>query len=196
MEAIDRDMSALSSGDILIAEFNYIAQTATQANEDRARITSLYFVTVGTLIAAIFGASVSTTDTSIQFSVRIAFLIIFLGLSLHSLLTILQLVRLRLAWIDSAQAMNSIKDYYVSHLQNSNIEEAFRWKSASIPPKFKANSVSAILAIQVASLGGLAFGSSIFFLGLVLQNMWWMPSFVLGGLFILMQLTLYKFLLK
>jgi hypothetical protein len=196
MEAIDRDTPALSSGDILIAEFNYIAQTATQANEDRARITSLYFVTVGTLIAAIFGASVSTTEPSIQFSVRIAFLIIFLGLSLHSLLTILQLVRLRLAWIDSAQAMNSVKDYYVSHLKNPNIEVAFRWKSATIPPKFKANSVSAILAIQVASLGGLAFGSSVFFLGLALQNMWWAPSFVLGGLFILMQLTLYKFLLK
>ena len=42
----------------------------------------------------------------------------FLGLSFHSLLTILQLVRLRLAWIDSAKAMNSVKDYYISHLQN------------------------------------------------------------------------------
>ncbi len=196
MEVTGRDTSALSSDDILTAEFNYIAQTATQANEDRARITSLYFVTVGTLIAAVFGASVSSLDPSIQYSVRIAFLIIFLGLSLHSLLTILQLVRLRLAWIDSAQAMNSVKAYYISRLENSTIDEAFRWKTTTLPAKFKANSVSAILAIQVASLGGLAFGSSVFFLGLVLQNMWWTPSIVLGGLFIVVQLMLYRFLLK
>ena len=103
-------MSKLSRDDILTAEFNYIAQTATQANEDRAKITSLYFVTVGTLVAAIFGASVTSFDASIQLSVRIAFTIIFLALSLHSLLTILQLVRLRLAWVESAHAMNSVKE--------------------------------------------------------------------------------------
>ena len=189
-------MSDLAPTDILISEFNYIAQTATQANEDRARITSLYFVTVGTLIAAIFGASVSDLDAAIETSVQIAFAIIFLGLALHSFLTILQLIRLRLAWIESAMAMNAIKEYYISTLSRDQIDSAFRWRTATVPPKFKANSISALMAVQVALLGGLAFGSSIFFVGLVMHNLWWTPAIAMGLLFIAAQLALYRFQLR
>ena len=46
----------LNPNTILQAEFEYIATTATQSNEDRAKVTSFYFVTVGSLLAAIFGA--------------------------------------------------------------------------------------------------------------------------------------------
>ena len=42
----------LEPGEILLAEYGYIAQTAFQAGEDRARVTSFYLVSVGTLVAA------------------------------------------------------------------------------------------------------------------------------------------------
>ena len=41
--------------ELLAAEYNYIAQTAAQAFEDRARISSFYLIAVGSLIAALFG---------------------------------------------------------------------------------------------------------------------------------------------
>ena len=45
------DPDTLSPDEMLIAEYNYIAQTAFQANEDRSRVTSFYFVSVGSLVA-------------------------------------------------------------------------------------------------------------------------------------------------
>jgi len=47
----DKD-EKLEPGEILLAEYSYIAQTAFQAGEDRARVTSFYLVSVGTLVAA------------------------------------------------------------------------------------------------------------------------------------------------
>ena len=41
--------------ELLAAEFDYIAQTAIQANEDRARVSSFYLIAVGSLVAALFG---------------------------------------------------------------------------------------------------------------------------------------------
>jgi hypothetical protein len=45
----------LNSDEILKAEYTYIANTVFQANEDRSRVASFYFVTVGSLVAAILG---------------------------------------------------------------------------------------------------------------------------------------------
>ena len=41
--------------ELLAAEFDNIAQTAAQATEDRARLSSFYLIAVGSLIAAMFG---------------------------------------------------------------------------------------------------------------------------------------------
>ncbi len=43
--------------ELLAAEFEYISQTAIQANEDRARVSSFYLVAVGSLVAAMFSMS-------------------------------------------------------------------------------------------------------------------------------------------
>ena len=52
----------LSGDTILEAEFEYIEATATQANEDRSKVASFYFVSVGSLIAAIFSAQLFDAD--------------------------------------------------------------------------------------------------------------------------------------
>jgi hypothetical protein len=48
-----RETPDLSPGEMLQSEFTYIAQTAFQANEDRARVTTLYLVNLGGLVAAL-----------------------------------------------------------------------------------------------------------------------------------------------
>jgi hypothetical protein len=52
----DSDPLPVEFDELLAAEFNYIAQTAIQANEDRARVSSFYLIAVGSLVAAMFGA--------------------------------------------------------------------------------------------------------------------------------------------
>jgi hypothetical protein len=46
----------LSPNDLLQSEFNYIAQTAFQANEDRARVTTFYLVNLGGFAAALYSS--------------------------------------------------------------------------------------------------------------------------------------------
>ena len=48
----------LNSDEMLQQEFKYIAQTAFQANEDRSRVTSFYFVSVGSFVAAIIASGI------------------------------------------------------------------------------------------------------------------------------------------
>ncbi|RPH57340.1 MAG: hypothetical protein EHM81_11730, partial [Chloroflexi bacterium] len=105
------DMSTkLDPDQILIAEYNYIAQTAFQSNEDRARVASFYLVSFSSFIAAILTYQFNIAPGQ-QGWVRWGFAGLFSALTLLGLLTLLQLARLRSAWFDSIQAMNRIKDY-------------------------------------------------------------------------------------
>jgi hypothetical protein len=48
---------------VITAEYGYIAQTAFQANEDRARAWQYFFVTFATLIAALLSTQVGDEAT-------------------------------------------------------------------------------------------------------------------------------------
>ncbi len=157
------DPVKLSPDDMLIAEFNYIAQTAFQANEDRARVASFYVVSVGSFIAAILGTQFLTEKFDPR-TANIAFAGLFFLLTGMGTLTIIQLSRLRSAWHESAIAMNQIKEYYIANLNESNLDQAIRWRVETLPDKYKRNSIAYLLAIQVALLSALTFGAATFFL--------------------------------
>ena len=187
----------LEFDELLAAEFAYIAQTANQANEDRARVSSFYLIAVGSLIAALFGAQLFEQEFSSP-TVYLMFGGLFILLTLLGTSTILQLARLRAAWYESAQAMNQLKDFMVS--QNESLAEAFRWKSSTLPPKYKTNSVSYYQAVEVALIGGLMFGAATFFLQqaffITLGPLNWIVSAISGLSIIYLQLFLYKRSLK
>ena len=182
----------LDFDELLAAEFDYIAQTATQANEDRARVSSFYLIAVGSLVAALFGTQFFDPKFFSR-AVDIMFSGLFVLLTLLGTSTILQLARLRLAWYDSALAMNQLKDFMVS--QNKDLAKAFLWKTNSLPSKYKPNSVSYYQTVEVALISGLMFGAAMFFLqqaffSVTLLN--WIVSILLGILIIFLQLTIYK----
>lgn len=143
---------------MLQAEFEYIANTAFQANEDRSRFTSYYFVTVGSFVAAILGTQFEPQHKGTS----LAFFILFLVLTLMGTLTLSQLARLRAAWHESVQAMNKIKEYYIKH--NPEIAPAFKWRIRSIPPTNKPYSIANLIAIEVAMLSSLSTSAGIYFL--------------------------------
>ena len=149
------------SAEILIAEYNYIARTADQANEDRSRVSSFYLITVGSLLAALSGAQFLSEMFNPNF-VNIVFTLLFFLLTLLGTSTILQLTRLRVAWFESVLAMNHIKEFIIT--KDKELAGAFKWRIQTLPSFYKVNSVAFLQTMEVNILGSLSFGAGIFFL--------------------------------
>jgi hypothetical protein len=182
--------------ELLAAEFDYIAQTAAQATEDRARVSSFYLIAVGSLIAALFGTQFIGMN-SLPTAVNLMFSGLFLLLTLLGTSTIMQLARLRAAWYESMLAMNQLKDYMVR--ENEALAKAFRWQSSTLPPKYRTNSVSYFQAMEVALISGLMLGASMFFLlhaFFAIRVSHWILFILIGVLTMYFQLSIYKRILK
>ena len=182
--------------ELLAAEFDYIAQTAIQANEDRARVSSFYLIAVGSLLVALFSTQFFD-PTSPSRTVKLMFSGLFTLLMLLGASTVMQLARLRAAWHESALAMNQLKDYMMS--ENHSLVQAFRWKTSTLPSKYKKDSVSYYQAVEVALISGLMFGAALFFLQrafLPINPFHWILSALGGFLTIYLQLYLYQRALK
>lgn len=187
------EQATLDPNDLLAAEFEYISQTAFQANEDRARVTNFYLVTLVGFIAALLGSQLENLMVP---QVYWAFVALFVILFVESILTLLQLVRLREAWFESIRAMNDIKAYYQAHLPGLHLDTALRWRAATVPARYKPWSVGFLLALQVALLGGASAGAAVVFMGLTWSAWLWgwaVAAFVVcgGGL-----IALYRRLLQ
>ncbi len=196
----ENDPQPVELDELLAAEYDYIAQTASQANEDRARVSSFYLIAVGSLVAALFGTQFFDPNSlSHSRTINFMFCGLFILLTLLGSSTIIQLARLRAAWHESMLAMNQIKDFMVA--QHPELSQAFRWKTSTLPSKYKRNSVSYYQAVEVALIGGLMFGASAFFFqqALVEENITslnWVISLVSGALTVLLQLQIYKRVLR
>lgn len=181
--------------ELLAAEFDYIAQTAIQAHEDRARVSSFYLIAVGSLVAAMFGTQFFDPNFLTR-TVNLMFGGLFILLTLLGTSTIMQLARLRAAWHESALAMNQLKDYMMS--QNESLVKAFRWKTSTLPSKYKENSVSYYQAVEVALISGLTLGAAAYFLQqafFIIAPIHWIMAVLLGGVSIYFQLRIYKWTL-
>ena len=178
---------------ILNAEYEYAIQTCLQAHEDRARVASYYLVGVGSLIVAILGAQVETLQNAPFYG---AFATLFLLLSAYGVVTLLQLVRLREAWIDSAAALCQIKEYYIERCQEVDLAAAFRWRAATRPQKYRPWSVSFLLAVQVALLGGATLGAAVVCAGLAFGWGLYAAGIVVGFLAATANVALYRHLLR
>ena len=180
--------------EFLSAEFEYIANSAFQANEDRSKAASFFLVAVGSLVAAIFGAQLlSGTPQQLLIAYR-SLAGLFLVLTLLGGLTVAQLARLRLAWLEAARAMNQMKDFVAAHHQGLNLIQAFRWRSETLPKEFKADSISFYSAMEVTLLSALTFGAFVYFsmLSINLSNWVWLVSIGAGGVAFFVLSFLYK----
>ena len=183
----------LNPENLFAAEYEYISNTVFQANEDRSRIASFYFVSVGSIVAAILGTQFATDNLK---SVSPAFSVLFIFLTILGMLTIAQLARLRAAWHESVQAMNQLKEFYIEH--NPDIQPAFKWRGTTIPPTDKPFSIANLIAFEVTLLGALTTAVAVYFILFTLGDiMLWgwaliIISFIIG---IILQWWWYKHLL-
>jgi hypothetical protein len=184
----------LNAGEILIAEYEYIAQAIFQANEDRSRVASFYMVSFGSFIAALVTYQFNITPAQ-EAWIRWGFVGLFMALALMGVLTILQLARLRHAWFEGLDAMNQVKDYYIAHF--NGLKKAFAWSSDKAPRKFKPGSVGFIMVIQIAAVGGVSFGSAVIFATLAVYSVSWPLLALLSGIaFCFFQVGLYWWQLR
>jgi len=183
----------LSADNLLAAEFDYIAKSAFQANEDRARVSTYYVVTFGTLVGAFFSLQV---DNDVLDNLHRALIIVFLTLTLFGISTLLQLVRLRQAWTESVRALNQIKKYYIDQFEATNLVDAFRWQTQTIPNMYKPWSMAFLLALQVALLGGVSLGAAVYFMGLLAGNTIWLLAIFVGVIYMCVQIWFYRYLLQ
>jgi hypothetical protein len=105
----------------------------------------------------------------------------------------MQLARLRSAWYESALAMNQLKDYMIT--QNTTLNQAFRWKTSTLPSIRKKDSISYYQALEVALISGLMLGAAAFFLQrafLPIGFLHWVLSGVIAIVTIYLQLALYQ----
>ena len=181
--------------EFLASEFEYIANSAFQANEDRSKAASFFLVAVGSLVAAIFGAQQLSELEVIPRTLYFLLAGLFLVLTALGALTVAQLARLRSAWHEAAQAMNQLKDFYIE--RHKGLEKAFLWRTKTLPPKYKTDSISYYTALEVSLLGGLTFGAGAYFLqvGIPYTNCLWAFTISASVLAFFAQLFLYKRLL-
>ena len=137
----------LDPKDLLIAEFNYIADYASQANEDRARVSSYYFVTAAAAVAAILGTNLQNGSVWVY----LGLMLLFAVLSFVGYCTVLQLARLRAAWRDSADAMNRVVECYLDKLADPEVEQALMWfkRKEKLPAEGRVESIAFLLALSV-----------------------------------------------
>ncbi len=185
----------LNPDDILIAEFEYIAATATQANEDRSKVASFYLVSFGSFIAALLTTQLGDSQYPVAL-IQGSFTGLFIVLALLGLLTIIQLARLRMAWLESVRALNQIKEYYCSRMEVIKLSRAFRFTDKAMPKAFKVNSVAFIMIVEVAVLAGFAAGAAVLFGLQIIGQQSWLWPIVVGVSFAALQLVLYRLLLK
>lgn len=179
--------------ELLAAEYNYIAQTANQAMEDRARVSSFYLIAVGSLIATLLGTQLFDVGNFTR-TIKLMFSGVFALLTLLGASTVMQLAQLRSAWYESMLAMNQLKDFAMK--QSPELSLAFRWKTSTIPSKYKVGSISFYQAFEVSLIGGLMFGTAVFFLQQVffptITLLTWIVCLVFGGLAVFVQMSIYK----
>ena len=179
------ESKGLDPNAILLAEFNYAAQTAFQANEDRVRVFGFIVANIATIIAAFIAPVISS-----QINPQI-FGLIFLILAFVGLFFLFQLSRLRTAWIQSIKAMNQIKDFYIKNVKNLELQEAFKWKSNTIPSGNKVGSLAFLLSITISLLTSLSLALAIFIFSFNV------PFAIIGGIvFLLFQTILWFWLTK
>lgn len=157
----------LDPNTILSHEFEYAAQTAFQANEDRVRVFNYYLATVGTMIAASVLGDLNNDTHLTVFALAIA------GLAFLGFISLLKLAKLRIAWADSVRAMCLIKKYYVKTCSEAQLKEAFLWTGDTIPSVGKKWTVAFLMAVTIAVLSSASAGGVVLIRGLAVAGEMW-----------------------
>ncbi len=153
--------TALTIENMLLEEFNYAGVTAYQSMEDRARISSLYYILLGALASGLL-AIYQSSGSSHNYSQPLVMVILVLA-GLLSLTFFEKIIRIRAAYRECLICMNVIKEFYIQQFQHDmpHIQQAFRWRLNTIPSGESVKSVTFAISALIAVMGSICFGAAI-----------------------------------
>src|SRR5574342_237843 len=160
--------ASLRLSDILLSEFDYVKETASQAMNDRLTMLNYFLLSAGLVVATI--GVMWSKEGAVEFKYRNESLVaLSLVFNAVGWVYFMQIVRLRQAWCESARAMNHIKEFFSKYCEYSKdfVQAAFRWRFDSIPAAEKKMTVFHLSALLVSILNSVAVGlASVTLLGL------------------------------
>lgn len=156
----DKLNTTLNIENMLLEEFNYASVTAYQAMEDRARVSSLYYLLLGALasgLLAIYQLGGKTLTTS-----QLQVIVLLIAAGILSVTFFEKIIRLRQAYRESLICMNVIKEFYIQQFQQHmpHVEQAFRWRLKTIPTGERIGSVTFAISGLIALVGSLCFAGA------------------------------------
>jgi hypothetical protein len=143
---------------ILLKEFDYAGLTAYQVYENRERIFNFYFTIMGALLSGLGALYQISRNTSADWRPLAVGLLIAGGL-LSSIFYV-RLIHLRQSLRESIITTYVIKEFYIQQFMEDipNIEQAFRWRLATIPSGERPSSDTSFVLYPIAVLCSVAFG--------------------------------------
>jgi len=143
---------------ILLKEFDYAGLTAYQVYENRERIFNFYFTIMGALLSGLGFLYQLSHNTSADWRPLAVGLLIAGGLL--SAIFYVRLIHLRQSLRDSIITTYVIKEFYIQQFMEAipNIEQAFRWRLATLPSGERPSSDTSFVLYPIAVLCSLAFG--------------------------------------
>jgi len=149
----------LSANDILMREFEYLRETAGQAMEERRTVINFYLLIAGGAGSGViaFLSNISNQSRLLLAAVMLLWIVCLIGW-----ISLFMLIALRLAWINSALAMNYIKEFYVVNAENIGmspdiLQSAFLFQPMTLPSANKHWNVFHYSALLIALLDAGAF---------------------------------------
>jgi len=188
----------LKLSEILLQEFDYVKDTASQAMNDRHTMINYFLLSAGVVITGV-GVLVSK-EGAVDFRYRdetiVALSLLFCTVGW---IYFMQLVRLRQAWCDSALAMNHIKRVFVKCSGNKleMAEKIFLWGITTIPKANKPMTVFHLSALLISVLSAAAIAlAAVILLGEKQIGRFWYVVVVFGLYHLIFQMWMYNALLK
>ena len=145
---------------ILLKEFDYAGLTAYQVYENRERIFNFYFTIMGALLSGLGALYQISRNTSADWRPLAVGLLIAGGLL--SAIFYVRLIHLRQSLRESIITTYVIKEFYIQQFMEDipNIEQAFRWRLATIPSGERPSSDTSFVLYPIAVLCSIAFGAA------------------------------------
>jgi len=198
LELVNLSGAPLKLSEILLHEFEYVKDTASQAMNDRHTMINYFLLSAGVVVTGI-GVLLSkegAADFQYRDECLVAMSLLF---STVGWIYFLQLVRLRQAWCDSALAMNHIKRIFVHYSGNQpqKAQKVFLWNIDTIPRANAKMTVFHLSALLIAVLSAVAIAlTSVILLGEKETGKFWYIAIILGLYHLIFQMSMYTALLK
>ena len=143
---------------ILLKEFDYAGLTAYQVYENRERIFNFYFTIMGALLSGLGFLYQFSHNSNTDWRPLTVGLLVAGGLL--SAIFYVRLIHLRQSLRDSIITTYVIKEFYIQQFMEAipNIEQAFRWRLATLPSGERPSSDTSFVLYPIAVLCSLAFG--------------------------------------